>query len=91
MVSNCTLRNVRKHAPNENPNKPAHPRSLIRVFVGNVKKLCTLTIQNAPSEDSDQTAKTQADLNLRGVIMSKGTFSDVAARVFNSSHQQTTH
>ena len=33
----------------------AHPRSLIRVFVLRVKKL--LAIQNAPDEDSDQTAR----------------------------------
>ena len=35
-------------------NQPAHPRSLIRIFVVCRKKLC---IQNAPNKDSDQTAR----------------------------------
>ena len=49
-------RNVRKRtfwrAPNEESNNPAHPRILItwRIFA-------SLAIQNAPSEDSDQTAR----------------------------------
>ena len=44
-------------APNEDTDQPAHPRSLIRVFVVRMKKPCFLAIQNAPNEDSDQTAR----------------------------------
>ena len=65
----------------KNSNQPAHPRSLIRVFfVVHMKK--SLAIQNAQSENSDQTdcAKAQADLNLRREHMYEGTFSDVAAQ-----------
>ena len=40
------------------------------------------TIENAPSEDSDQPAHAQADLNLRWAHMSEGTFSDVRAYLF---------
>ena len=47
--------------PNENSDQPAHPRSLIRVFFvclkKNPKNLVSLAIQNAPNEDSDQTAQ----------------------------------
>ena len=42
-------------APNEDSDKPAHPRSLIIVFVVRVKDFAFLAIPNAPSEDSDQT------------------------------------
>ena len=41
----------------------------------------SLTIQNAPSEDSDQTVSAQANLNLRWAHTSKGTFSDVTVHV----------
>ena len=44
-------------APNEDSNQPAHPRSLIRIFVARVKKLCILIYQNAPFKDSDRTAQ----------------------------------
>ena len=55
------IRNVRKRtfwrALNKDLNQPAHPRSLIRVFAVRLKKHCARAIQNAPSEDSDQTAR----------------------------------
>ena len=38
--------------PNEDSNQPAHPRSLIRVFV--VRNFASLAMQNASSDDSDQ-------------------------------------
>ena len=44
---------------NEDSNKPVHPRSLSRVFVVHMKKLAFLAIQNTPSEDSGQTARTR--------------------------------
>ena len=43
--------------PDKDSNQPAHPRSLIVVIVVFMKKLASLAIQNAPSEDSDQTAR----------------------------------
>ena len=52
-----------KCASNEDLNQPAHSRSLIRVFIIHMKKkkqkkkkLSLSAIQNAPGEDSDQTA-----------------------------------
>ena len=46
----------------------------------------SLAVQNAPREDSDQTAKSaQSDLNLHRAQMSKGTFSAVQAHL----HQLT--
>ena len=44
-------------APNAALNQRAHSSSLIRVFIIRMKKLQSLAIQNAPSEDSDQTAQ----------------------------------
>ena len=40
-------------APNEYSNQPEHPHSLIRIFVVRM----SLAVQNAPAEDSDQTAR----------------------------------
>ena len=40
-----------------------------------------MTIQNAPSENSDQTANAQADLNLRWANMSAGMISAVVAHM----------
>ena len=42
---------------NEDSNQPAHPRSLIRVFIARMIKLCTLGYINASDEHSDQTAR----------------------------------
>ena len=56
--------------------------SLIIVFVVCIKKLCILGCPDAPSEDSDQTANAQADLNLHWVHMFDVTFSDVATHLY---------
>ena len=45
------------------------------------EETASLTIQNAPSENSDQTANAQADLNLRWANMSAGTISAVVAHM----------
>ena len=63
--------------PNEDSNQPAHPRCLIRVFVGHIN-FAALAIQQSPSEDLDS-ANAQADLNLCWAHMSEGKLSDVAA------------
>ena len=41
----------------------------------------TLVIQNMPSEDSDQTARAQSDLNLRWASICEGTFPDVSVHM----------
>ena len=46
-----------------------------------MKKLASLAIQNALSEDSSVYTKAQAGLNLRWAHMLAGTFSDVAAHI----------
>ena len=59
----CQKRTVLKTCPyNEDSDQPELPRSLIRVFVVRRKTRASLAIQNAPSEDSDQTAR------IRGLI-----------------------
>ena len=80
-------RNVKRHtfwhnAHNENSNQPAHPRSLIRVFVVRMKKLYILGyLSCAKWRVWSDCAKTQAGLNVRWEYMSEDTFSDVAAHV----------
>ena len=64
-----------------------HPRSLIKFFIVRRKNYLFFAIQNVPSEYSYQTA--QADLNLRWTRMSEGTFSDVAAPIFEPAHDKT--
>ena len=61
-----------KCAPNEDANQPAHPYSLISVFVIRMKKLCILGNLNAPVK----ILKALSDLNLSWAHMSEGTFSD---------------
>ena len=39
------------YASKAESNQPAHPRSLIRVFVVRMKKLASLSVQNAPSRN----------------------------------------
>ena len=39
-----------------------------------------MAVRNAPSEDSDQTAHAQSDVNLQWAHVSEGTFSDVVTR-----------
>ena len=73
-------------AANEDSNQPAHPPSLIAVYAVRKKKFCVLSYPNAPSEDSDQTVKAQADLNLRWAHMFEGTFSKVAAHIMKIGH-----
>ena len=65
-------------APNKDSNQPAHPRSLTRVFVIRIKKLCI--IGYTKYANTKYCANAQADLNLRWAHMSDGTFSYVAAR-----------
>ena len=62
--------------------KPAHPHSLIRVFVVRIEKLHRLLPKYAPSKDSYQTAcaNAQADLNRRWAHMSGCTFPDIATQ-----------
>ena len=69
--------------PRENLNQPARPRITVRC---SYEETAALAVQNAPREDSDQTAKSaQSDLNLHRAQMSKGTFSSVQAHL----HQLT--
>ena len=71
-------RNVRTHVkcvnltcePNENSNQSWHPRSLIRVFVIHMDKLCNLSYPICA-----QCRFVRSDLNLRWVYISEGTFS----------------
>ena len=58
-----------KCAHNEDSDQLAHPRSLIRVFVIRMKKLCIIG-----REDSDQSTRMRIDLNIRWAHMSEGTF-----------------
>ena len=67
------------YAPNENWNQSAHRRSLIWASLSALRSFTLLAIQNAPSEDSDQPAHAQADLNIRWAHMSESTISDVVA------------
>ena len=75
-------------APNENSNQPAYPRSLIRVFVLRMKKLCILGYPKcAQWRFWSDCAKAQADLNLRWAHMSEGTFSHITANLLFRSRQ----
>ena len=51
--------------PKEDSNYPAPLCGLIRVFIVRMKKFSILGYPKCASEDSDQTARTQVDLNLR--------------------------
>ena len=62
----------RTYAPNRDSNQD---------FVVHEKNFACLDIQNAPSEDSDQTVKVQTDLNLCLVHIFKGMFSDIVANM----------
>ena len=78
--------NVRKYlltcAPNEDSNQPAHPRSLIRVFVVHKKILWILGYpKRAQRRFWSDCANAQADLNLRWAHMCECTFSDVVAHM----------
>ena len=68
---------------NVDSNQPVHSRSVIRVFVVRIKKLCTLGYPNCVQRRFwSDCANAQADLNLRWAHTSESTFSDVAARMF---------
>ena len=72
-------------APNEYSNEPAHPYSLIRVFVVRVKKR---SILGYPICDlwrfRSDCANTQADLNLHKAYISEVTFLGVAAETIGA-------
>ena len=62
-----------------NSNQPAHPRSLIRVFVVRMKKLCNLGFpKSAKWRFWSDCASAQADPNFRWAQLSVGIVSDVA-------------
>ena len=65
-------------AYNKNSNQPAHPRSLIRVFVFRMKILCIL---GYPVKILTDCANAQADLNLYWAHMSEGTFYYIADQI----------
>ena len=71
--------------------RQTHPRSLIRVFVFRLKKLCILDISKcAQWRFWSDCANAQADLNLRWSHMGEGTFNDAVAHLyyFNCFHSQ---
>ena len=73
---------LRPGAPSEDSNQPAHPRSLIRVFVVRLWKLCLIANQKCTQwRFWSDCANAQSDLNLRWAHMSKsrGTLSGVKA------------
>ena len=70
-------------APNEDSDQPAHPHSLIRVFVVCEKTLCSLCYRKcAQWRVWSDCANAQADLNLRSAHMSEGVFSNVLSGSF---------
>ena len=76
--------NVRKrtfwHAPSEDSNQPAHPHSLLRVFVVCMKKLCILGYPKcAQWRFRSDCTNAQSDLNLRWAHMSESRFSDCSS------------
>ena len=56
-------------------NQPVNPSYLPCLY----EETASVAIQNAPSEDSDQTAQMQSDLNLLWTHISEGMFSLVGA------------
>ena len=52
--------------PNKDSDQPAHPRSLIRVFLFHMKKLCIHGFPKTPSEKSDQCENTGWSESLLG-------------------------
>ena len=72
-------------ASNEDSIQPAHPRSLIRVFVVRMEKLCTLVYPKcAELRFWSDCPDIQADLNLYWVHMSKSMLSDFVAALYIS-------
>ena len=74
-------------APNEDLNQYARPRSLIRVFVVRTRNFCILGYPKcAQWRFWSDCANAQADLHLRWAHLSRGTFSDIAVRMYNFIH-----
>ena len=69
------------YAPSKDSNQLTHSRSLLRDFVVSMKEFAPFPIRNAPSDDSDQTARTQSDQNHHWAHMLEDTFSDVVAHM----------
>ena len=72
---------LRKYAPSEDSDQPAHSRSLIRIFTGRILdspgcKGCKVSSHEQLRLRSD-CADAQADLSLRWAHISEGTFSHV--------------
>ena len=69
-------------APNEDSNQPAHPRSLIRIFIVRMTKLCIICNPKCVQwRFWSDCANAQADLNLRWTHISESMFPDVAAPI----------
>ena len=72
-----------EYAPNEVSDQTAHSRSLIRVFVVRMKKLCILGYPKcAQGRFRSVCANAQADLNLRWAHISEDRFSEVTAHMW---------
>ena len=77
-------------APNEDSNQPAHPRSLIRVFVVHMKKHCILGYSKCTQRRFLlDCSSAQADLNRRWAHRSEGTVSDVETNLLMTNQQLT--
>ena len=75
-------RYLRTCAPSEDSDQPAHPRSLIRIFTGRILErqgynVCSCEQRRLRSDCADA----QADLSLRWLHVSEGTFSHFAAQI----------
>ena len=68
-------------------NQSAHQHSLISLHCLH-EETASLAIQNALSEDSDQTVRMRADLNLCWVCMFESTFSDVVTHMQQKKRAQ---
>ena len=78
--------NISLWASNEESDQPAHPRSLIRVFVVRMIKLCTLGYPKcAQGRFWWDCADAQADLSFRRAHMFESTFSEAASHIFSVS------
>ena len=76
-------------ASNEDSNQPAHPRSLIRVFIVRMRKLFILGYPKwAQWRIRSDCVNAQADLNLRLAHISEVMFSDVATHMWFDNNIQ---
>ena len=76
----CGKKYLLIYAPCEDSDQPAYPHSLSRVFVVHMQ-IASLAIQNAPSEESEQTLNVQADLNIHRAHMSEDMLSDIESHM----------